>query len=104
VAVRTQLEGVMDTLQPGWREHVAFSRFAPHLTVSHALPTAAQGGLRGRPPVEVTGLSGLFVAGDWVGGEGLLADASLASGHATAQAILRRVLSTTASGELQATA
>ena len=103
-AVRLQLEGVMDALQPGWRERVAFSRFAPHLTVAHALPTATQGGVRGRPPVAVAGLSGLYLAGDWVGGEGLLADASLASGHTAAQAVLSGAASSDARGALLATA
>jgi hypothetical protein len=32
----------------------------------------------------VPGAPGLFLAGDWVGGEGQLADASLASGRAAA--------------------
>jgi phytoene dehydrogenase-like protein len=103
-AVRAQLEDLMDALQPGWRERVAFTRFAPHLTVCHALATAERGGLPGRPPVEVGQVAGLFVAGDWVGPEGLLADASLASGYAAAQAILRRARSQDARGELLATA
>lgn len=103
-SVRAQLEGVMDALQPGWRTHMVFARFTPHLTVCHALPLAAQGGLQGRPPVDVSGVSGLYVAGDWVGPEGLLADASLASGYAAAQAMLRSQRAANAPGDLLATA
>ena len=43
----------------------------------------------GRPAVAVRERPGLFVAGDWVGPEGLLADAALASARSAAAAILR---------------
>src|SRR6185436_3998372 len=65
-------------------------RFLPSLVVSNALVTAEDGGLAGRPPVEVPGVRGLCLAGDWVGPEGMLADASLASAEAAAQALLGR--------------
>jgi phytoene dehydrogenase-like protein len=61
-------------------------RFLPHMTVSHASPVPENGGLAGRPGIEVAGLPGAFVAGDWVGGEGLLADASVASASEAATA------------------
>ena len=38
-----------------------------------------------------TGVPGVFMAGDWVGPEGLLADTALASGQAAAQAALRLI-------------
>jgi hypothetical protein len=41
-----------------------------------AIATAAGGGLRGRPPVSVPDRPGVFVAGDWVGPSGHLADAA----------------------------
>ena len=50
------------------------------MVVTGAIPTAANGGLAGRPAAEVPGLPGAFVAGDWVGPVGMLADAALASG------------------------
>ncbi|MCG8589393.1 MAG: FAD-dependent oxidoreductase [Proteobacteria bacterium] len=81
-AVRAQLEGLVDDLQPGWREHVHSAHFLPNLTVTNWLPTAATGGLAGRPGVQVPGWPGLYRAGDGVGTEGLLADASFASGRA----------------------
>ena len=42
-------------------------------------------GLAGRTPVDVADLPGLFVAGDWVGPTGQLADASAASAVAAAR-------------------
>jgi len=80
-ALRSQLEGLLDDLQPGWRAHAVRTDLLPGAVVSHALPRADLGGLAGRPGVTVPEAPGLFLAGDWVGGRGLLADASLASGR-----------------------
>src|SRR5439155_5627961 len=79
------LEKLLDTIQPGWREQVVVRRFLPRLTVSNAMATAAAGGTAGRPGPAVPGVRGLFVAGDWVGPEGLLADASLSSAARAAE-------------------
>jgi phytoene dehydrogenase-like protein len=79
-ATERQLEGAMDLIQPGWREVVRQRRFLPRMTVTHDLPTAAAGGLAGRATVEVSGIANLYIAGDWVGSDGMLADAALASG------------------------
>ena len=57
-------------------------------TVAHGLPLAANGGLDGRPSVEVG--SRVFRAGDWVGPHGMLADAAAASGAAAASAVAAR--------------
>lgn len=84
-----ELEAVMDALQPGWRAHVVARRFRPALTVSAGLPQAAKGGLSGRPSVEVPHVGGLYRVGDWVGAEGMLADAALASAEAVEGALLR---------------
>ena len=59
------------------------------MTVSHSLPLACEDGLAGRPAVSAAGHPNVFLAGDWVGPEGLLADASAAS----AAVIARQVLS-----------
>lgn len=83
--VREQLEAVLDRLQPGWRAVVVQARFAPQLVVQHALPRADRGGLGGRPVGMVR--PGLHLVGDWVGPEGMLADATLASARAAAAAI-----------------
>lgn len=89
-AVEHELEGVLDLLQPGWRAVLAERRFLPSMTASNALVTAAQGGFAGRPKSDAAGIHGLFLAGDWVGDEGMLADASVASGKRAAELILQR--------------
>ncbi len=78
-----ELEGVLDELQPGWRDFVVHRRFLPSLTVSHALTTP-----RTPRPTVRTPVRGLYVAGDWVGDDGILADAALGSARAAAKAIL----------------
>jgi phytoene dehydrogenase-like protein len=87
-AARARLEAMLDQAQPGWRERVIHQRFAPRMIADNHLPTPAEG-LASRPGVADTGLDGLFIAGDWVGGRGWLAGASLYSGQAAAQALLR---------------
>jgi phytoene dehydrogenase-like protein len=84
-----ELEAVMDVLQPGWRALVVARRFRPSLTVMTGMPRASAGGLSGRPPVAVPQVNGLYRVGDWVGSEGLLADASLASAEAVARLLAR---------------
>lgn len=80
---RAELEAAMDRAQPGWRELVEHERFLPSMIVSHDLPRAGAT----RPGPAVPGAPGLFVAGDWVGDEGVNADASVASARAAAEAI-----------------
>jgi len=67
-------------------DDVVVRRFLAHMVVAGALPRAATGGLEGRPDVTASGSPGVFIAGDWVGPEGLLADAALASGQRAALA------------------
>lgn len=90
-ADRGELEAMLDMVQPGWRAEVVRARFLPGITVSNALVTAAQGGTQGRPGPQVPGMDNLYVAGDWVGSEGMLLDASVASAHHAAQLILKRL-------------
>jgi phytoene dehydrogenase-like protein len=75
---------------------VVTSRFLARMIVAGAAPMAARGGLGGRPAVEATGLPGVYLAGDWVGPTGLIADAALASGQAAALRAVRAVRVTTA--------
>ena len=91
-AVERELEETLDIMQPGWRNVAVARRFLPAMTVSNALVTAAQGGLAGRPLPGVPGVEGLYVAGDWVGPEGMLADASMASAKLAAETVARRRL------------
>ena len=68
---------------------IAEQRFLLRMTVIGAVPTPAAGGLTGRPAIDSTGVPGVFVAGDWVGPRGWLADASLSSGEAAGSAAAR---------------
>ncbi|MBF5043869.1 FAD-dependent oxidoreductase [Aggregicoccus sp. 17bor-14] len=87
---REELEMMLDTLQPGWREEVESARFLPSLTVMNALPEASRRGAR--VPVSSPARPGVLVAGDWVGAEpGLLVDVALASAHEAAQRALELV-------------
>jgi phytoene dehydrogenase-like protein len=89
--VEAQLEGVLDRLQPGWRDVAVERRFLPHMLAASALPTAADGGLAGRPAPLVPEAPGVYVAGDWVGADGWLADGVLASARCAAGLVLGRV-------------
>lgn len=79
------LERELDWLQPGWRELRVDQRFLPKMVVSHRAVRADQGGLSGRPTCDGLGIEGLWVTGDWVGPEGMLLDASLASAEAAVE-------------------
>ena len=85
---RQELEALLDIAQPGWRAEVVEQYFLPQMVPSHALVLARQGGLPGRPGPAVPGIGHLYVAGDWVGTEGQLADACFASARATASLIM----------------
>ncbi len=69
-------------------EHVVEQRFLARMVVSHVLPSPEKG-LYGRPAVPVAGVPGVFVAGDWVGPVGWLADASMASGQSAGRLAVR---------------
>jgi phytoene dehydrogenase-like protein len=84
---RVALEELADEAQPGWREETTLERFLPRMVAVSAIATPASGGLSGRPAVDRG--DGLYLAGDWIGGEGWLVDAALASGAAAAAAALR---------------
>ena len=88
-ADETELEALLDTLQPGWREEALVRRFLPRMTVVQRLATPGEG-LSDRPGPRVPGRDGVYVAGDWVGPEGWLADAALASARAAAHLVLHR--------------
>jgi len=83
---RNELESVADLVMHGWRNEVEVSRFLPEMTVIHAIPEAG----RGRPDVDTLKLPGVMIAGDWVGPEGMLADAAVASGLRAARSLGQR--------------
>ena len=57
----------------------------PRIEAAGALPIAKDGGFAGRPGSQVPGIANLYLAGDWVGPEGFLVDASMASARRAAQ-------------------
>lgn len=73
-AVRAELEEYATLIMPEWQQHARRTRFLPELTVTEGLP-----GMEGRPEVDCLGINGVAIAGDWVGAEGMLADAAVAS-------------------------
>jgi phytoene dehydrogenase-like protein len=88
VQVEQELEMLLDCVQTGWRGHVLTRRFLPSMLVAHDLPQAQAGGLRGRPRVNEAGIPGVYLAGDWAGHRGQIADASAASAEEAAQSAL----------------
>jgi phytoene dehydrogenase-like protein len=74
-----ELETLMDTMQPGWRDRVVSKQYLPSLTVTHAEVTAVHGGIAGRPASRVAAFDNVWIAGDWVGPRGQLSDATAAS-------------------------
>ena len=80
-----ELEGLLDLLQPGWRDVVVKKRPLPNMVLTNALVTAANSGLSGRPDPKIE--DSLYIVGDWVGSEGLLSSTSFASAKQVAQLI-----------------
>jgi phytoene dehydrogenase-like protein len=83
--VERELEAFIESLQPGWRAELIDRRFLPGMIVANGFPRADEGGLFGRPGAEVEGYPNIFLAGDWIGPEGMLADASAASAREAAR-------------------
>lgn len=77
---RGRLEAFCDEVQPGWRAEVIDERYGRKLVAGYGRPEPDTG-FAGRPGPAVPDCPGVFVAGDWVGPRGLLADAALASGR-----------------------
>ena len=89
--VAEELERLIDTVHPGWRDVLVKRRYLPNMIVSHWSPLASLGGLAGRPGPAVAVVKGLFVAGDWVGSEGMLTEAVFASARRAAGLALAEV-------------
>ena len=64
-------------MQPGWRQVLVKKRPLPSMVVSNAIVSAATSGLAGRPDTRIA--DNLYIVGDWVGKEGMLSNASVAS-------------------------
>ena len=81
-----ELEELLTLVQPGWKERTTARRFLPRLVSTNALVEASTL----RPEVDATGIEGAFIAGDWVGPEGMLLDAALASAREASNRAIRR--------------
>ncbi len=81
-----ELEDLLDDMQPGWREVTVHRRFLPSMIVTNSASTAGTP----RPPTR-TPIEGVYLAGDWVGDEGMLSDAAL--GHDVLGYIFRTLMS-----------
>lgn len=85
VSVREELEEYATLIMPQWRQYTQFTRFLPNLVVSPMMASAA-----GRPDVDSLGLENVAIAGDWVGSDGMLADAAVGSALKAARVIQLR--------------
>jgi phytoene dehydrogenase-like protein len=94
-----ELENLLDTVQPGWRDLLVKRIFLPRIEAISMLPIASSGGYAGRPGPQVPGIAHLYLAGDWIGA-GFLADASMRSARQAAQLILQNGSFTTTSETL----
>ncbi len=81
----SELEGLADLAIPGWRVLEVKRQELRGMVVSNAVVRAD----RSRPNVQLADAPGLFIAGDWVGGEGMISDASAASAVKAAEAVQR---------------
>jgi hypothetical protein len=89
---REELERFADLVLPGWRDDAELVQFLPNMTVTYGMP-----GLEGRPDVDALGLDRVAIAGDWVGEDGMLADAAFASGLRAAATIRKETVQNGAS-------
>jgi glycine/D-amino acid oxidase-like deaminating enzyme len=80
--VRKELEDYATLAIPRWKNYAGFVRFLPKLTVTPMMP-----GPQGRPAVDCLKMERVTIAGDWVGAEGMLADAAVASGLKAARVV-----------------
>lgn len=78
----SELEALADASIPGWRALEVRRQELRGMVVANAVVRAD----RARPGVELADAPGLFIAGDWVGDEGMISDASAASAVKAAEA------------------
>jgi phytoene dehydrogenase-like protein len=84
VETRARLEALAAQagIAPG---DIVEQRYLHDLEVTGALPTVHAGGMTARVPVAIPEVPGAFLAGDWVGPEGMLLDAAVASAASAGQ-------------------
>lgn len=79
-----ELETLADLALPGWHDRVVRKQRLIAMPVVHALPTLTAP----RPGIGLPDRPGVFLAGDWVGDEGMLSDAAAASAARAARAVI----------------
>jgi phytoene dehydrogenase-like protein len=84
-SLREELEQYADLVMPGWKMNLKRARYMPSLMVSASIP-----GTQGRADVRLPNADGIAIAGDWVGSEGMLADAAVSSALKAARLISER--------------
>jgi phytoene dehydrogenase-like protein len=87
---KMELEGLLDMVQPGWRRSVIRQRFLPNMIASNTVINNTNGMMENRPDIVIPGVYNLYIIGDWVGSDGMLADTSFASAKAVALKILNK--------------
>jgi len=80
----TELEALADITLAGWRGLVVRRQRLIAMPVVQALPTLAVP----RPDVALADMPGVYLAGDWVGAEGMLSDTAAASAATAASSLL----------------
>lgn len=85
---KIEMESFLDMFQPGWRKWVVRKRFLPNMIASNTALSYSNGIIENRPDVKVPGVNNLYIIGDWVGPEGMLADTSFSTAKTVALKIL----------------
>jgi phytoene dehydrogenase-like protein len=83
-----ELLSLCDQIQPGFRELTVERRFLPSMIVMNDMARATAGGASARTPITLPRIKNLYLAGDWIGPEGMLADTSLITAARAANHIL----------------
>lgn len=85
---RPSLEAALTRVRPTWMDDVVDLRYVPSSLVAGDQARVATAGVNRRPTVDVGGVPGLALAGDWIGPVGMLADAAVSSGATAAAAVM----------------
>ncbi|EOS8271400.1 TPA: phytoene desaturase family protein [Bacillus cereus] len=80
------LESTMDLLHPNWKREVVAQQYLPKITVVYDFLHINR---VEKPGPNIPEMPGVYVAGDWVGHDEILADAAVASGKRAALHILK---------------
>jgi phytoene dehydrogenase-like protein len=80
-----ELEGMLDLMQPGWREQLVVKQFLPKMTVCHDFMHVKR---VENPGPAVPEIQGLYVAGEWASHGEVLVDAATASAKRAIQHLL----------------